>query len=323
MKKKHISDEKMRQLIKLRKKGTSWTIIGDKIDIKRRVAKRAYEEWEQKSLLEELKEVRREIAGEDFRKHRAQILELAGDLVERLDTPAVPTFRDSAEVYLAPLWKKNRWVKTENEQIQVTGSISADDATMRRIERQNDLLFGALKAHTKRRLRWNKYDEWQSSWDACKEAVDKFRGKMHRRLKEDLDRQSEVEGKPGEPVPDSELEEVTDVIITTIWRSLLDNRPGMLLLDQSGIEPGRDSITVGLRGFDQTIRIPWIRQESSTTLVVGINEELKGLYQAGVVSRIADNLSRMQTISSVFEKVLNPLVLGPIILTSRCDLCPV
>src|SRR3989304_2079135 len=103
MKKTELSNEKLDRIIKLREKGASWLRIQHETDTDRRVAKRAYREWQQKGIAEEFGAIRQEMAREDFQQHREQLVALAGDILQLLLVPRLRRFADNAEARLGKL----------------------------------------------------------------------------------------------------------------------------------------------------------------------------------------------------------------------------
>lgn len=67
--------------------------------------------------------------------------------------------------------------------------------------------------------------------------------------------------------------------------------------------------------------------EAYENLAIGIaevsNQAIANLVAMGTISALKGEVSTMQRAEAELEATLNPLILRPIILNSRCDICPI
>ena len=310
MKKIELSEEERNRVIKLRQSGLSWLRIKKETDIPRHVAKRSYEEWERTRLADELKAVRREVAMEDFREHRRLLMELARDLTGLLDTTLLPLPVVDADNYLNNLFKVNRWAEK-------TGEAPTD----KQVERWNRMLFKALQDHTLDRIRWEALDKWKAGWNDCREAVQVLGNEIRLSLETSLGREPELKEKFDKAGGSEYVDKVSGVVLKLLWLALRAGRTGVAFR-LSDIEQGS---TVFIRTEDGSpdVEIPWNGRESAPMLVGALDTIAVGLYSGDGVRRIADCLDRMKSSYEELGKTLDALVLGPIILGTRCRLCPV
>lgn len=322
MKKIDVTDKQIERIVKMRARGVSWLQIQKETSVPRRVAQRAYLEWERKRLADELMAVRRELAVEDFRKHRRHVIELAQETVEIIDISTLPVLEGTTEDHLSSLLKRNRWVVTIEEGIQVSDTVTSRVLSDRQVKRQNEMLFKSLKAHTKGKVRWDAYEEWKSAWDDCRRAMDALMDEIHQRLEGKLKTQPKfINGLVG-PGPEEAAKILADTILKTLWRSLLSGNLERLAPAPGDTGHHRDYIITSIREGKQTFRIPWNTAVSQNILEDELNRVIEDLYQGKTSLIIKDKVDIMIRTFSELAEALNPLALGPLILATRCDLCP-
>jgi len=107
---------------------------------------------------------------------------------------------------------------------------------------------------------------------------------------------------------------MAESVLHAIWQNIADGT----------LDPEKPEIEFGFDSVDRIVTIP----------------DEKGLYEkvAGILSQVAEtfcierkediiqpllgDVSRMNAVINALEEMLNPLVLRPLILRTRCDLCP-
>jgi hypothetical protein len=111
------------------------------------------------------------------------------------------------------------------------------------------------------------------------------------------------------------------VVLKSLWLALRAGRPGVTFR-LSDIKQGS---TVFIRTEDGSpdVEIPCSDRGSARVLASVLDTIAGDLYSGDGVRRIADYLDRMKSSHEELEKTLDALVLGPIILSTRCRLCPV
>lgn len=167
MKKRELSDDELNRLLRLKQSGFSWLKIQREYGIPRRIAKRAYDDWQREQTFTELKESRRTVAAEAFRDHVASLIKLSTFLAMHLDIlRTIPTESLSGAQFLDSLWQMN--VLGEPQDSPSWGlSETGAEREKRLVIRQHQLLFQALQDHT-RELRWEVLKEWEDAWDNTK-----------------------------------------------------------------------------------------------------------------------------------------------------------
>ena len=92
-----LPDEKLERLIALREARWSWVNIQNELDIDRRTAKRAYEDWQRRQSNDELRVSRQGLAEAELRNHLHLVVAIAGVLVQTMRVPAQPKISASAD----------------------------------------------------------------------------------------------------------------------------------------------------------------------------------------------------------------------------------
>lgn len=328
MKRKEITKDQLDQIIKLRERSVSWVKIQDATNVPRRVGQRCYEEWQQKQLWEQLSNVRHNIAEEDLREHRRLQVGLSDQLVSlmeisNIERPPLSSFSVSSEERLAVIWRTNRWVEEGGEGILVLTNTSISELEKRQIERKNHLLFQSLKTHTRGKVRWRALDEWKSNWDSCKLDLEELEKDIRLGVRETLTSLEDlkiINDKAGSV-------EVIDKIVEGLYRlmrqSLLAGLPGFSMDTSSGAQ--RAKVTGGPASHHniKDLQIPVTDSKSLKLLCRILNATIEELYSGDRVGQIQNSLTKARKAALELEESLNPLVLNPLILVTRCDLCPV
>ncbi len=121
-------------------------------------------------------------------------------------------------------------------------------------------------------------------------------------------------------------EKISDGVRETIWRGILTGKP-----DQMHVLKGSSVITEG------RVWLEFYEGDSDTKLDLNNDEELakealsmcrrvvtnlREGTKSDLVQRLTDEVRRMQDRREELEESLDRLILRPMILRTRCDLCP-
>jgi len=310
MRKRYVSDEELNQIIRLKQSGASWQMIQNQTGVPRRSAQKAYEDWQRSQSIEELKAARVDVAAEEFRKHVDLLINLADSLAGGLEVPKTPKITINAEEFLDSLWEKSY---REVQNIQPSQPI--EKRGKQRFLREYHMLLKSLEYHTREKVHWQLLEQWKKAWNDCighlnnyENEADTIEAKISSidaNLIKTINDKSQKE---------TAAEQMAQSVLDAIWQNIAD---GTLDLEKPEIEFSFDSV-------DRTVTIP----------------DEKGLYEkvAGMLSQAAeafcierkkdiilplrDDVHRLNEVISTLEEMLNPLVLRPLILRTRCDLCP-
>jgi hypothetical protein len=314
-----LSDEKLRRVIVLRETGSSWVKIQEEVGIDRRTAKRAYEDWERNQSREELKAARKDVAAGEFRNHLHSLIKLAESLLNTLDIPSSPNTTMSAEEVLLNLWQRD--IAGEYGAYGLSGGKPETS----RILRQNQMLFKSLRAHTHEKD-WQTFDEWGNSWDTCIRILAKLRREARETLLNILNQKSNLTDRivKGCGKKDA-VKRMVDGVLHVVWQFLLAGKPDQQfpLVQAMPVGGGRIEVTFGQ--YNLTEGLIFTEADLAEQVITVCKWAAKNLCigrKDDMVEPLMNNVNTMRKSIEELAEMLNPLKLGPMILNTRCDLCP-
>ena len=168
MKKRLLADDEFNQVLKLKQAGASWLKIQREAGIPRRIAQRAYEDWQRNQTGIELKQSRQTVATEAFREHVTSLIGVGTYLAMNLDIPQTITAESpNGEQIVDSLWQANVLGEVQDQTLQQLSGTQAERQS-RSITRQHQMLFQSLQDHTRAELRWEVLEEWEKAWNQSK-----------------------------------------------------------------------------------------------------------------------------------------------------------
>ena len=157
MKKRELSPIELKKVVELRQLGAKWTEIERETRVERRVAKRAYKEWEKDKEMKEQQAMRFRVAAEAFHEHLNDLTKLAESLVNSLRVPEMLRELNGADEALDQLWMRNIGGQLEPFP---TSSVEREI-----VVRRSKMLLESLQDHTREKVRWEALEEWKQSWN--------------------------------------------------------------------------------------------------------------------------------------------------------------
>jgi hypothetical protein len=341
MKKRELSPIELKKVVELRQLGAKWTEIQQETKVERRAARRAYEEWQTDKKMRDQESVRFRVAAEAFHEHMNDLIRLAGSLMTNLSVPfALADMERNAEQFFSWLWQQDllqRYISPEIEvDVYTMGERQAfhigDPQVYRR---EKELLLDSLKVHTREQVRWEDVldDRWGRARDKCAKIIPELRKETSEVVKNLVSQEQEANflqrikqaGREDDPV-----ERIAEAVLDEIWRAI---RQGEL-----GNEGPWFQMVLGHMGSPQDIdvRVKSRARDGTVVTFIGIANENLGdnvtricnsAYDDLRVRDVAQDLHRqvreMEKASDELREMLNPVKLRPMILRTRCDLCPV
>jgi len=319
MRRRELSDEELNRIIRLRQIGTSWLKIQHETGIHRQMAKRAYERWEHSKSMEELKEARKDVAAQAFGEHINYLIKLAESLVSALHVPEMLRGLGNADEALDQLWMRN--IQGELEPSQKPGTVE-----IRHVVRRNRMIFKALQEHTREKVRWEALEEWKQARNNAAEYSKELRLEATEVIGNILNNQPGLKEKIKTAIGSNDItQKISDGVRETIWRGILSGKP-----DQMHVLKGSGVLTEG------RVWLEFYEGDSDTRLDlndVELAKEVLGMCRGAVtnlrqgiksdlVRRLADEVRQMQDRTHELEESLEGLLLRPMILRTRCELCP-
>lgn len=292
---KRLSEEQVQEIIRLRRQGESVKAIALTIGCHRQTVRLHLQERRGDILGDE---VRKQLLTDELRRHLDELAQIADSLVRYLRVPTSCKEEGDAEAVLTPLWGKDQ---------QAT--------------RHNKLLFESLRDHTGERGGWGAFKEWQETWNTCKRAREEIRGEAYEvvrnlinqkaGLKEEVEKQSSK----GRDV----IGRIADDVLWVVWWVGKGDRQVEEFKFQ--IEGKEIVVEIGFQEF-----YAFQERVSEVSLgpdMLGVCEpSFETLYQSFISKGIPEMLDTMREKIDKVGDSLDPSILRPLILRTRCRLCP-
>jgi len=319
MGRRQLPAEELDKVVRLRQAGASWLRVQRETGIHRRTAKRAYDKWERSKSIEEIKEARKDVAAQAFGEHINYLIKLAEALVSALHVPEMLRGLSNADEALDQLWKRN--IQGELELSRKSGTVEIE-----RVARRNRMVFKALQEHTREKVRWEAFEEWKQ---ARNNAVE-YSKKLHLEAKEvignilnsqpDLRKRMKVISR-GNNV----IEAISDGVIENIWRGILAGKPEQMHVWEgtSLVNKGHVELRFYKDDTDTRLDLNDVKLAKDVLKVCRwAADNLQKGNKSDLVEKLEDEVHRMQDRTEELEESLDGLLLRPMILRTRCDLCP-
>ena len=319
MRRRELSSEELDKLIRLHQLGTSWLRIQHEMGIDRRTAKRAYEKWEHSKSRDELREARKDVAAQAFGEHVNYLIKLAEFLVRSLHVPGMLRELDNADEALGRLWTRN--IQEEVETSQHLGAVETGQ-----VVRRNRMIFTALQEHTREEVRWQALDEWKQARNNAAQYSRKLRLEATQVITNILNDERGLMGRTRTAVGGKDVtEKISEGLIENIWRGILTGKPERLRVLKGGGAANSWRVWLEFYKDDSETRLD-LNDSGLAMEVLNVCTRAVGNLQEGRKSALVLNLAKevggMQGRAKELEESLDRLVLRPVILRTRCDLCP-
>jgi len=310
MRKRYVSDDELNQVIKLKQSGASWMMIQNQTGVPRRSAQKAYEDWQRSQSIDELKAARVDVAAEEFRKHVDLLLKLADSIAVGLKVPETPQVTMNADQFLESLWEK---MYRELRNYQPGQSIEYRERW--RFIREYHMLLKSLEYHTREKVHWQLLERWKEAWDNCREHRNNFMSEADTVVASIIDIDANlIKTINDKSQRETAAEMMAQAVLNEIWQNIAD---GTLDLESP-------EISISYELVDRSVPIhvekdlfekiaPTLRQAAETFCIE---------RKEDIIQPLLGDVSRMNAVINALEEMLNPLVLRPLILRTRCDLCP-
>ena len=180
----------------------------------------------------------------------------------------------------------------------------------------------SLKVHTREKVRWEGIldNRWKDARDNCAKIVAELPKQTSEVVKNylRLERQSNlsVRIKEESVERDKAVEQMARAVLTAIWQGILEDKPGQNLVlflrsgDQGGVKVGNETFLI-------------FNDMSLAEKVTNIcNLAVNNLCKGNMVEQLHREVRDLKKASEELREMLNPVRLRPMILRTRCDLCP-
>jgi hypothetical protein len=319
MQRRRPNDDELNNIIKLKQSGASWLEIQRETTIPRRTVKLAYEAWERQQSMRELMQVRREVAADEFRRHIDRLTRFSAAFLDNLSVRGAPAEMSSADAALDEFWRRDVFGEHGQGNLHAGLNENNDHRNMR----QNLMLFKALNEHTRGAIRWEHLDKWKDSWNQCAMTLMLLQKQGRELLDSYLMREPALREKVdmGRGATDA-LELMLGGLLWAIWQAVRfekykDGFPLFMASERVGF------VEVTTSEGNPAIRLKFSEHAAAGKAAVVCNNAARALCKGDTVSRLEQELDAIQKSVGELEEMLNPLALRPLILKTRCILCPV
>jgi len=316
MRKIDLSEEQIQEIIVLRQRGTSWLGIEKITKVPRRAAQHRYAEWERHRISIDLSAARREFAREEYARHMELLTNLGDTFVAGITLPESPEITSSAED------KLDRILDAEIPRPESVHSTERDEAKRTTNRRRNQRLLDALKEHSANEVPWQRLEEWKTGWDALRSLLPRFGkeidGALAYLLGEDPEAKEDIDkyAKGG-----SGVEAITKAVRKCPWRSMMKGDEKWAEAFSIRERVGDKEDLFELRCGDDQVAV--FSSKDAAEHALKICRKVMGKAKAlRVVKGLSEEVARVQEVVAEFEDKLDPLVLRPVILQTRCRICP-
>jgi hypothetical protein len=222
----------------------------------------------------------------------------------------------SADETLDQFWMRN--IQGENEMFPR----SSDES--KRMVRRNKLLFKSLQEHTREKVRWESLEEWKQARNIAFGYSKELRSQATEVITGILSNRSGLKEKLINALGGGDVhEKISDGVRETIWRGILTGEP-----DQIHVIEGANKWKVWLQFYqgDVDTKLDLNDLELAKEVLSICRETVTNLREEAkshLVQGLTDQVHKMRERTAELEESLDALILRPIILWTRCDLCPV
>jgi len=263
-------------------------------------------------------EIKKQLLTGEQQKHLDDLTQFAASLVGHLTIPDSPTEDRDVVAVLDTLLPK--------ELPQGLGSASREARRkQRQTERQNKMLFESLRQHTGGKGWWQTFEEWQQAWGTCVSALAEIREEAPKVVEDFMNQKPGLKEKVEEKTGKKDvLERIVDVLLWPAWEVATASNP------EEELERRKFRVLPAAQEFrviTGTYELRLIFSETEAALAQEVatvcNLALQNLYPRYMVDEIQGMRHRMDEKIEEIDDALDPFILHPLLVRTRCTLCSV
>ena len=320
MRRREVSANELAKIVSLRQNNSSWLTIEKETGVPRRIAQRAYRDWERTQASDEFKVARQTVAAEELRRHLDSLKTLAFFSVRHFDIPRPSRHPQSAGQSLKSLLEQD-----------IVGDYGAYGLPDRRrgtylypVEvryRQNQMLLRSLQEHTDRKLNLS---DWESAYDTCRSHQAKLLEELDQILPIVINLDPKL--KLAEAIASKEKKitgSMVDGLAFLLWESILAGKVELeeLVSKIKVLGGGEGWAELAFGNLALRVIVPDDIGPQAREVCIGVITNLLARREE-IIDPLLKDVKKMRGINDDLAKILNPLTLVPNILHSKCDLCP-
>jgi hypothetical protein len=224
---------------------------------------------------------------------------------------------DNADGVLDRLWMRN--IQGELEPFPTSSE------ERERVVRRNKMLFKSLQDHTREKVRWEALEEWKQARNSTVEYSEELRLKatevMRNILNDRPDLKKRIETAIG---GNNVIERISAGVRETIWRGILTGKPDQMRAQKGGGAINEWNVWLEFYEGDSDSKLDLNDVELAKEVLSMCRGVVTNMWEikSDLMQRLTDEVRRMKDGTEELEESLDGLLLRPIILRTRCDLCP-
>ena len=310
--KSRITEEQISEMLRLRRLGKSISEIARITGFHRQTITTYLKERQADVLADE---VRKQLLTNELQKHLDSLIQFAASLMEHLTLPDSPTEERDAASVLGPLLPKElpevldptSW-KSRREQQQT--------------DRQNKMLLESLREHTSETEWWRAFEEWQENWNMCRSVLEELRKEANDVIRKIINENPSFKGEVDIQTEEDKEHIIKNVVNDVLWLAwkAVTGEPyeEIVYLTKEGMVAAR---------FSDGTHYPMGHKISDDSLWQDIAEVYQSGYETLCHSftkkNVVEMLYSMNEKIEIIDNILDPFVLRPSLVRTRCGLCPV
>jgi hypothetical protein len=184
------------------------------------------------------------------------------------------------------------------------------------------MLYDALRSHSREEVHWELVEKWEHHWDNCVKAIAELRTEAHEVVgnfvKQEQGLVDRIKSCTGEG---DAVERMAESVLRAAWSVGTTGGPEEATIFDVMSE-GKESVVISAeptRGPGLTFTDDAVAHTVARVCTLAT----KNLQVGDTLTRVSNEVRTIKEIADKLDEMLHPLRLRPIILRTRCDLCPV
>ncbi len=229
--------------------------------------------------------------------------------------------RDADEA-LRDIWRKD----IPEQSVAIFPFQQKTEREQRRIFRQNQALFQGLVEHTREEVRWKPLAEWKEAWNGSRDVIEQLQGEAKDMVTSILDNQKPKVREALEMTGSKKaiVQDLAKGVVQVLCRASGEGKcriNDLIRTDAEGIGTAR----VLFRGRGPTTLVE-LKDNTLAQEVAKVSrwaaKNLSVKCKKSLLADWAKNSKSMTVAAQKLDEELAPLRLQPILLRTRCELCP-
>jgi len=310
-----VTDDQVRRMVELDRQGQSISAIARAVRCHRQTVK-AYLAGRRGDILAD--EIKKQLLTNEQLKHLDDLTQFAVSLVGHLTMPDSPAEDRDVVAVLDPLLPKDLPQGFDSASREARRK-------QRQTERQNKMLFESLRQHTGGKGWWQAFEEWQQAWGTCVSALAEIREEAPKVVEDFMNQKPGLKEKVEEKTGEKDvLERIVEGVIWAAWQVATASNPEEeLKLRNFRVLPVAQQLRVTTGPYESRLIFSETEAALAQEVATVCNLALQNLYPRYMADEIQEMRYRMDEKIEEIDDALDPFILRPLLVRTRCELCPV